>query len=182
MENSEFVTPPKYSTWEQYARFFLSFRSLVDMAIIIPFYVALALQQNLSNVQFLRIFRVFRAFRVFSLLNKYKRFEHASSTLVLTMYNSILALIVLAFCSLIFMIFFGSIMFVIESGTFEVTPDYPQGVYLVNQYAVGAIPALFTSIPTSMYYVSTTLTTGVLDIFISPFLLSFIYLFCSWIR
>lgn len=129
------------------------------MAIIIPYWIEFSLQNSYSPIYFLRIFALFRMFRLLSFTNKYHRFDNAGKILILTIWKSSMVLLIMLLCCGVFMIFFGSIMFIIESGTFQVTESYPQGAYLVVTVGGGMSPSAYNSIPTSMYFVSTTLTT-----------------------
>jgi hypothetical protein len=65
-------------------------------------------------------------------------------------------------CFIIFMAFFGGVLYSIESGNFRVTEDYPEGEYLIFSAELGQyVPSAFTSIPVAMYFVSTTITAGI---------------------
>ncbi|KNC47682.1 ion transporter [Thecamonas trahens ATCC 50062] len=53
----------KYAGWSGRAKWMVSFFSLVDLAAIMPFYVGLAIGDDVGTTQFVRILRVFRMFR-----------------------------------------------------------------------------------------------------------------------
>ena len=141
-----------------YFKFLTSLRSIIDIVILIPFYLTLATNQNFS-VNFLRIFRVFRVFRLLGFLKRFKNLSDVSVVLYQTFLDSGLAIAALLLCVFVFMIFFGSIMYLIEGGRFEVTASYPRGAFMIPLLNGGSQPTTFTDIPAAMYFVSTTLTT-----------------------
>ena len=138
-----------------YLHFMFSLRTIIDLLIILPFYIA-----PYSDLRgLLYVFRVFRVFRIFSIANKFQNYDKIIMVLVLTYWSCSPALLVLGICCLTIMIFFGSIMFIIEAGVFTVNNEYPTGNFLVYLFGTGTVPSSFTSIPATMYYVSTTITT-----------------------
>lgn len=84
--------------------------------------------------------------------------------IVATMVQSMPALAVLVLFLCMGTIFFGSLIYAVECGTFTVNENYPQGEYLrptVSHFGVEVSP--FNSIPNSIYWVITTFTTSTCD-------------------
>ena len=96
-----------------------SSRTLLDLSILLPFYIQLSILHNNTQI-FLRIFKILRIFRIFSITQRFKRFDNIATILILTIYNSYMALFALIFCSIIFMVFFGSLVYLLEQGVYEV--------------------------------------------------------------
>lgn len=161
-KNTIVVKPPVYKLYETYIRYLFSLRTLIDLFIIIPFFASVVLlsPSYADIVTYLRIFRAFYIFRVFSITNKYHDLENITMLLSQTASYSSIALFSLVLCCLVFMILMGTIFYYIEGGDFTVNDSFPDGAYLVTQYGVGVVPSSFNSIPTSMYFVCTTLSTG----------------------
>ena len=96
-----------------------SSRTVLDLSILLPFYIQLSISHNNTQI-FLRIFKILRIFRIFSITQRFKRFDNIATILILTIYNSYMALFALIFCSIIFMVFFGSLVYLLEQGVYEV--------------------------------------------------------------
>lgn len=151
---------PVYPIYEFYFRYVFAFKNVVDLVTIIPFYVGLGSGSG-GNTKGATFLRVFRLLRVFKLLRKFKEAQLMFSLIVATMVKSLPALGVLVMFVFMGMIFFGSLIYLIEGGKFTANEQYPNGVYLrfaINQYDHEVSP--FVSIPTSIYWVVTTATTG----------------------
>ena len=120
---------------EKYIRFLTSFRSLVDMAVIIPYYFLMK-NDYFSGVTFVC---VFRAFEIFNLLPKKRdAVEHLFMMLNLTLYKSLITLCIFAVVAVSLIIFFGSVMYELESGTFVVNAQFPNGYMQIYQYGTGS--------------------------------------------
>ena len=99
--------------------------------------------------------------RIIKGMNRFETAYHVVEIVIQTMTNSLLALGVMFGFVVIAMIFFGSIMYAVEGGTFQATIEHPDGAYLRTPFnGVGLEVSPFNSIPTSFYWVVITCTTG----------------------
>ena len=78
-----------------------------------------------------------------------------------TLHQSLPALLVMLGVLLLAMVFYGSIIFLVEGGTYIVNSDFPQGAFVRrasngNSFEISP----FKSVPTSFYWLVTTITTG----------------------
>ncbi len=147
---------PVYPLYEHYFRFVISIRNLIDLAAILPYFINLVIPSISLNNNFLRVLRIVR---VFEMLNRFKEVETMIGLLVRTMKKSSYALAVMILLSIVGVVFFGSVMFALESGNFIVNSDFPQGAFLRTTWT-GLEVTPFTSIGVTMYFVITTITTG----------------------
>ena len=98
-----------------------STRTLIDLAIIIPYYTILGLHTTSVASTVCLSLRVFRILRLFTLLqNTFKRFENMSLVLSLTIYYSGSGMLAISFCTVIFLVFFASLVYTVEIGTYTV--------------------------------------------------------------
>jgi hypothetical protein len=163
---------PEYSTPMHILRFILQIRNLIDLCAIIPYFISAANPGVHLNNNYIRVLRLVR---VFGLMNRQPEVQVMLGLILETMQKSSYALGVLLLVSLVFVVFFGSVVFALESGTFTVNADYPTGALLRSAYNPSdgvSVPMAtpFDSIGTSMYYVVTTITTvGYGDLFPTTF-------------
>jgi hypothetical protein len=158
---------PQYTLGQQLFRFLCGsgtnfFRNAVDLAAIIPFFIEQTYPSIHLNTNFVRVLRLVR---VFGMLNRQKEIKVMLGLLVKTVQKSSYALGVLFLLSLVFVVFFGSIMYALESGHYVVDEDFPNGQWIRESYnpsngLVIHTASPFNSIGTTMYYVITTITTG----------------------
>lgn len=114
-----------------------------------------------GNKSFTVFLRVFKVLRIVKLVTKVKGAQAMLALVYATLESSIDALGVLGLFIVMALLFFGSIIFVLESGSFQVTSEYPNGEYLrATISGEGLEVSPYVSIPTSMYWVMTTCTTG----------------------
>ena len=154
--------PPVYNIVEHYLRYIFLFKNLVDLITILPYCISLETSgQQHSFLVFLRVFRVIRVLKFFEGLKKFEEVQIMATLLTSTLFNSVEALMVLVGFVFLAMIFFGSIIYSLEMGKFQVTADYPEGRFLrTTSNGVDVEISPFYSIPTSMYWVIVTATTG----------------------
>ena len=119
---------------EKYIRFLFTFRSLVDMAVIIPYYIFMNNNQ-FSGPIFISVLRAFEIFHLFP--KKREAMENTFMILSLTVYKSITSLLLLAVIAISLIIFLGTIMYELEMGTFVVSSKHPNGYYQIFQFGVG---------------------------------------------
>ena len=96
--------------------------NLIDALAILPFYAAL-LGGNIWPDSLVRLLRISRAFRVFKIAKGNKSVE----LLYLTLAKSSPALSLMFFFMGIGVVIFGTSMYFIEQGNFQVTPQFPDG-------------------------------------------------------
>ena len=104
---------------------------------------------------------MFKVIRIIKGINRLEVAHEMFELVIQTMQKSSLALIIMFGFVIIAMIFFGSIIYVVEGGEFQATEDYPNGAFLrptLNHHGVEISP--FYSISTSFYWVIVTCTTG----------------------
>jgi len=91
-----------------------------------------------------------------------------------TLKASIPALSLLIFFTTLGVVLFGSLIYFVEGGEWDVTDEYPQGAYFrTDKEGDGLEVSPFVSIPYSFYWVVVTVTTVGLVIHTILFLLSF---------
>ncbi len=145
---------PKMSKWGIYYNFICSFEGAIDLVSVIPFYVLLFTEVSGASTSFVRVCRVFRIFKVI------KSYGGIITVFKKTFAQSMDALVIMAMIILVSQILFACIIFTIESGTYTVNADYPDGAYLRTLYGTGiSSPSPYDSIPTAMYWAIITLTT-----------------------
>ena len=158
---------PVYSSQVQTLRFLCGsgtniFRNCVDLAAILPFFIHLVQPSIIVNNNFVRVLRLVR---VFGIMNRQQEVKLMLHMIIKTMVKSSYALGVLMLLSLVLTVFFGSIMYALESGHFIVDDDFPTGQYVRTAYSPSDgkpvhMASPFNSIGVTMYYVITTITTG----------------------
>ena len=152
---------PEYSLPELYFRFVFLVKNLVDLVVILPYYVGLMSRSRIRGQAFLRAIRLLR---VMKLLYKFRDSASLIDMVMMTLSISAPALGVLILFFVMIMILLGSIVYYAEAGKFTVNEEYPNGQYIrlsLNQYDTEISP--FDSIPTCFYWVITTATTGAIE-------------------
>lgn len=101
--------------------FYASFQTLSDLNFCFSFEASGGQSSGGSfTTYFLRIFRLIRILRIFKVLRRFRRAVEMYDLVMATMVKSMPALFVLGMFLILKMIFFGSIMYFLESGVFEV--------------------------------------------------------------
>ena len=93
---------PNYSIFQKYLYLTCTVRTFVDILIIAPYYAS-------EKTGF---FSVFRVFRLLFIIENVARLHKLLEVFILTVNSSTVAMGVIGFCALIFIVFFGSIMYV----------------------------------------------------------------------
>eukprot|EP01062_Namystynia_karyoxenos_P062907 TRINITY_DN55761_c0_g1_i1.p1 TRINITY_DN55761_c0_g1~~TRINITY_DN55761_c0_g1_i1.p1 ORF type:complete len:837 (+),score=323.46 TRINITY_DN55761_c0_g1_i1:104-2512(+) len=131
--------------------------NIIDLLAILPFYVELMLRSSGgdadSGVQ-LRFVRVIRLARVFRVLKMGKKFDGAQM-LVNVFKDSWKTLIPPFFFLTLGMIFFSSIMWICEQGTY----DSRDGRFYVDDVQGHRVESVFISIPEGLWWAIVTMTT-----------------------
>ena len=146
---------PVYSKIKKLILYFFDPMNVIDLVAILPFYVGL-LTDTQSSVSVIRILRLGRMIRVF----KVGKYNVGSRLIAQTVRESIPALSLLMFFTLLLVVLFGSLVFFAEGGVYTISPDYPDGAYLrTNLLANGKEESPFLSIVVSCWWVVVTMTT-----------------------
>jgi hypothetical protein len=133
--------------------------NVIDVACFIPFYILVAFGNSLTS-SFVRVLRILRLLRVLRMIRFVTLAQHTMvmfEMVITTFRRSMPVLMVFLFFSLLGQVFFSCLIHTFEMGTFTVTADYPEGVYLrptINQASLEISP--FTSISASMYWAVVT--------------------------
>ena len=148
------IAQPIYSLPYTVFKFMTKFTNLIDLAAILPTYVEMIVVTSDSNLVILRLFRVVRLFRLLSFL---KNANAAADLIKETMVQATTLLGVFLFFVIIIIIFFGFLIYLVESGTFTVNQDYPNGAYLRPTYdGTGMSVSPFKDIPIGIYWAIST--------------------------
>jgi uncharacterized protein (DUF58 family) len=99
------------------------------------------------------------------MMNRQKEVKMMLGLIITTLEKSVNALGVLLLLSMVIVVFFGSIMYALESGRYVVSADFPEGQWIRHSYSIENGEVVYTATPfnsigISMYFVITTLTTG----------------------
>jgi hypothetical protein len=157
-------TDPEPSSWyHQIFRYLTTANSGIDIVAILPFYVGLGLGGQGVSLSFVRVLRLARVLRLLKMMKGNEGIGVMASTMV----NSKPALVIMGFLVTLTVIFFGSIIYITEQGTFTVNSDYPSGAFL-RPTVVGdsMVESTFVSIASGIYWaVVTTSTLGYGDLY-----------------
>jgi hypothetical protein len=175
--NKFFVDSPITSLRQQYM-YITQIPNIIDFVAILPFFLSMAGISG-SSVTIVRVLRLARILRIL----KMGKNSEGVKILILTMVNSLPALLILGFFSGIGLVLFGAIVFFFEAGEFEINDDYPMGQYMrINKYHDSTLEvSQFESIPLSMYWaVVTSTTVGYGDIKPTTFFGRFFAVMCMY--
>ena len=154
--NSNGIMPtPEYSTGVTVWRYMTIPMNVIDLVAILPFYVAYfsTSGSSVSIIRILRLVRVLRVFKIGGMGNGITLMSNA-------MMNSLSAMGIFLFFTVLGVILFGSIIFFLEAGTFVVNAEFPEGAYLRwNVLGVDREESPFSSILVSCYWAMVTFTT-----------------------
>lgn len=157
----------------QIPKYMLQILNIIDLIAIVPYYVQVGETQTKAGGQFVRVLRLIRIFRIFKIGKNSK----GIAMLMSTMKQSVGALSIVGFFVTLGIIFFGSIQYFFEGGTYDVQLDSSgtpvAGYYRITQSGSNGPPvgpayelSPFVDIPASMYWaVVTSTTVGYGDLF-----------------
>lgn len=144
--------------YHKLTNYILSPINIIDALSILPFYAQL-LSNSGANSSSMSVIRVLRLARIFRILKVGKN-SQGIVMLASTMIKASNALFLVAFFVTLGIVFFGSIIYFFEGGTFRVTSEYPNGAYLVKSFEGGRYEeTMFISIPVCMYWAVVTSST-----------------------
>jgi len=143
---------PWYKTLYLYASKPLN---IIDLVAILPSYVSFAVDSG-PSVSIVRIFRLARVFRVF----KIGGMNTGVPLFTKTVTRALPAVRVMFFFSGLAVICVGSVIYYLESGTFTVNADYPDGEYIRwDEFHSTKVVSPFKSILHACYWAVVTTTT-----------------------
>lgn len=147
--------PAPLSWYNQILTYFIKPFPLVDLASILPYYISVA--RPAKPLLFLRMLRLTR---VISILN-FKGSKKYTGLVQQTVKASMPILLPFAVYVGVIVTLFGCLIYQVEKGTFTVTSDYPNGVYVRPRLDGGIFveESPFISIPDALYFVVITTTT-----------------------
>eukprot|EP01065_Artemidia_motanka_P027707 TRINITY_DN3289_c0_g1_i1.p1 TRINITY_DN3289_c0_g1~~TRINITY_DN3289_c0_g1_i1.p1 ORF type:complete len:748 (+),score=206.04 TRINITY_DN3289_c0_g1_i1:63-2306(+) len=130
--------------------------NVIDLLAIAPFYLELGLKASGvggggTDLRFVRVVRLARVFRV---LKMGKKFD--GTTMLLGVFTEAWKALVPPFFFLVLgMVFFSSIMYICEQGTY----DKSDGLFYVTDVQGHRVQSSFVSIPEAMWWAIVTMTT-----------------------
>ncbi|KAK3257314.1 hypothetical protein CYMTET_33594 [Cymbomonas tetramitiformis] len=148
--------PPTRSGLQKTVSWVLDVMNVIDLAAILPFYIELSLGAGSGGFGFLRVVRLARIFRVF----KMGKYNEGMKMFAGVMIESLQAMTLLFFFLAISLVVFGSMIYFAEAGTWTVSAEYPDGVYLrpdITHTSDEISP--FKSIPDSFWWVMVTVSS-----------------------
>ena len=158
------LDPKPYKQWYHLYQYVFSWNNIVDIVSILPFYITLGEGGGSAgtSTSFLRVARLFRILRIVRLGDPK---SPTLGILTATVTKSAEALAYNVFFFILVIIVFGSIIFLIEQGTFQVNDNFStydgwqKGFYVrTNIYGISEISP-FKSVSAGMYWAAVTLTT-----------------------
>lgn len=128
--------------------------NIIDVVAIVPFYIELATSSG-SSIAIVRVLRLARMLRIF----KASKYNEGTKLLSQTIWRSLPALSLLFFFTALGVVLFGSLIFFMEGGKYEVSAEFPDGAYVRSDLVGGSEVTPYTSIPVACYWVIVTATT-----------------------
>eukprot|EP01062_Namystynia_karyoxenos_P063070 TRINITY_DN55893_c0_g1_i1.p1 TRINITY_DN55893_c0_g1~~TRINITY_DN55893_c0_g1_i1.p1 ORF type:complete len:771 (+),score=229.70 TRINITY_DN55893_c0_g1_i1:79-2391(+) len=146
----------RWVTSDECCRFPIRMFNMVDLLAIAPFYIEIALSATGvggggTDLRFVRVVRLARVFRV---LKMGKKFD-GSTMLIGVFTDSFGSLVPPFFFLLLGMIFFSSLIYICEQGTY----DKDDGRFYVTNVLGHRVESTFVSIPEAMWWAVVTMTT-----------------------
>lgn len=129
--------------------------NVIDVVAIVPFYIELGTSGSGSSIAIVRVLRLARMLRIF----KASKYNEGTKLLSQTILRSLPVLSLLFFFTALGVVLFGSLIFFMEGGKYEVTEEYPNGAYMRSNLIGIQEVTPYTSIPVACYWVVVTATT-----------------------
>lgn len=163
LEKREIALDPKpFKLWYHFYKYAFSWNNLIDLVSIIPFYITLGEGGGSAgtSTSFLRVARLFRILRIIRLGDSK---SPTLGILTATLTKSMEALAYNVFFFILVIIVFGSIIFLIEQGSYTVVENladgWESGFYVRKGIAGLDEISPFKSVASGMYWAAVTLTT-----------------------
>jgi hypothetical protein len=133
---------------------------LLDIAIILPFllgvFVLSAEKPSTHHFSVLRIVRISIFHRVFQ-MGHFKALKKVSLVFFTAFQQSSFALFIAYLLWVVYIVLFGTLIYVVECGTFTVDTTFPNGEYVIYDSTFKDVFYTgFTSIPACMYFIIAT--------------------------
>lgn len=155
MENRGLRDPPQMSWYRTLYAYCTTARNIIDFVAILPFYITLIDPGNSASLSFIRILRLFRVLRAFNGGANTGVINMVGKTVKSSMEIIIFVLMIMT----LFVFIYGSIIFSLESGTYIVNTEYPDGAYLLKDTEGDYFRSSVTDTFTGMYWAVVTMTT-----------------------
>ena len=155
MENRAVRDPRQMSWYRTLYGYCTTARNIIDFVAILPFYITLIDPGNTSSLSFIRILRLFRVLRAFNGGANTGVINMIGKTVKSSMEIIIFVLMIMT----LFIFIYGSIIFSLESGTYVVNSDYPNGAYVLKNTEGDYFRSSVTDTFTGMYWAVITMTT-----------------------
>ena len=146
---------PEYAWHEKLLRYGSKYMNIVDLLAIVPAFVALTVSQgpSVSIVRILRLARIFRVFKIGGMNTGVPLFTR-------TVKRALPAVSIMFFFSAVAVLVFGSVMYYLEMGHYEVSNNFPGGSFVRwNSLRSEKEESPFKSILHSCYWAVVTTTT-----------------------
>lgn len=138
-------------SFAQYYTWATSFFALLDLIAILPYYIEVARNDDTSILFRFSILRTFRLFRVFRAFKYQSQLLLTIEVMYVAVQRSKDALVALSFFILLVLIFFSTLIYFAERGTWDVNI----GAFL----DADGDPSLFDSIPQTAWFALVTMST-----------------------
>ena len=146
---------PEFSPFMHIVKYLVKPMNIIDLVAIVPFFIHYFTPLD-SSFSVIRIFRLGRVLRVL----KFTKTGSTMEAFGLTFENSASALLIMTFFTSLGVVVFASLIYLFEQGEFVVSDEYPDGAYIRQSVTPGEREiSPFTSIGSSLYWASVTLTT-----------------------
>ena len=138
-------------SWRQYYNWATSFFALLDLIAIFPYYIEVARQDDTSILFRFSILRTFRLLRVFRAFRYQNQILLTIEVMYVAVHRSKDALVALSFFILLVLVFFATLIYFAERGTWE--PNL--GLFV----DADGDPSQFDSIPQTAWFALVTMST-----------------------
>jgi voltage-gated potassium channel Kch len=138
-------------SWSMYYKWATSFFPLLDLIAILPYYIEVARQEDTSILFRFSILRTFRLLRVFRAFKYQNQMLLTIEVMYVAVQRSKDALVALSFFILLVLVFFATLIYFAERGTWDAN--------LQAFIDADGDPSLFDSIPQTAWFALVTMST-----------------------